>query len=57
MRGKEKSGKQRKPPDKLAQIRDALTGGEKSSKKIVRAFETLMRQEPEPPESGPRRKK
>ena len=57
MRGKKKSGKPERPPDRLAQLRDALTGEEKPSKRVLRAFETLMRQEPEPPESGPRRKK
>ena len=37
----------KKPPEKLTVLRDALTGSEKATGKVMRAFHTLMRQDSE----------
>ena len=37
----------KKPPEKLTVLRDALTGSEKATGKVMRAFQTLMRQDSE----------
>ncbi len=43
---KEKNEKQQ-APDRLKQLQDALSDGEKPKKKVLRAFHTLMRQDEE----------
>ena len=49
MTGKWKQPKIEKhqPQDRLKQLQDALTDGEKPRKKVLRAFDTLMRQNEE----------
>ena len=37
----------KKPPEKLTVLRDALTGSEKATNKLMRAFQTLMCQDSE----------
>ena len=41
----------KKPPEKLTVLRDALTGSEKATGKVMRAFHTLMRQDSEESET------
>ncbi|MBN2289192.1 MAG: hypothetical protein JXQ83_07650 [Candidatus Glassbacteria bacterium] len=42
---RKKKGKQQPAADKLDAIRNAITDGGKSSKSVVRAFQSLMRQD------------
>jgi len=43
----------KKAPDKLTVLRDALTGNEKATGKVMRAFQTLMRQDSEESDKKP----
>jgi len=43
----EKRFRIKKPPEKLTILRDALTSSEKATSKVMRAFQTLMRQDSE----------
>ena len=43
----------KKAPDKLTVLRDALTGSEKTTGKVMRAFQTLMRQDSEESDRKP----
>ena len=46
-----------KPPDRLTSLRTAFTGNEKAKSKVMRAFQTLMRQENPEPEKKPGKEK
>jgi hypothetical protein len=43
----QKSEKKKRPEDKVEQLKDALISGEKSSGRVLRAFNYLMRKDEE----------
>jgi len=47
MAGSAKKFRIKKSPDKMTVLKDALTGNEKATSKVMRAFQTLMRRDSE----------
>jgi hypothetical protein len=43
----QRSEEKKRPVDRVEQLKDALIGGEKSSSRVLRAFNSLMRKDEE----------